>query len=240
MRPAITVNEYERRQIAPLLPPLPEPLKPDAQVVAVHTHEPPEQVAAPGHTTPQPPQLLRSLRMSAHAVPQHAVPGRQVGPPPQPMSKMHRPDTQRCPAPHTTPHPPQFAGSTSVRAQRSTQQLAPAGHAGPPPQPPSQRPIAHICPAPHATPHPPQLVGSLVVNTQRSLQHVPPGGHPGRPPQLPTQRPIAQRCPGPHATPQPPQLVGSLTVSTQRSLQHAPFAQGRPGPHSGRSRHAPD
>ncbi len=70
VRPAITVNEYERRQIAPLLPPLPEPLKPDAQVVLEHTHAPPEQVAAPEHTTPQPPQLVRSVVSDTHAAPQ--------------------------------------------------------------------------------------------------------------------------------------------------------------------------
>jgi hypothetical protein len=59
------------------------------------------------HTAPQLPQLLGSVVVSTHAVPQVV----------EVVAHPHTPPLQDCPLPQAMPHPPQFAGSVRKSVQ---------------------------------------------------------------------------------------------------------------------------
>jgi hypothetical protein len=102
--------------------------------------------------------------------------------------------------PHTTPQPPQFAGSLCVLTQRPPQVVSPPVQAQPPP--------TQTMPVAQARPQPPQLDVSLCTSTQRPLQL--------------TAAPVQPQVPAAHTKPdaQPvrhaPQLLLSARVSTSQ------------------------
>lgn len=111
-----------------------------------------------------------------------------------------------CPAPHTTPQPPQLLGSLPTETQRPLQNEEPGGQA--------QVPLVQVVPMGQTTPHTPQLALSLLVLVHTPLQLTWPGG------QVVVHTRATQAAPGAQARPHWPQLRGSFATSTQEPSGH--------------------
>lgn len=147
------------QQVSPAAQVTPPQVTPALQVPAV-------QLSPAAQAWPQDPQLLLSVRVSAHVPPQHACPAASHGTPPQ----VQAPATQVSPAAQACPHDPQFSGSFEVSRHVETpfavQQSYPAGQ-------PAISQSVHLpftqLPDGQSFPHSPQFAGSFEVS-----RHVPP------------------------------------------------------------------
>ena len=119
MRPATTLNEYVRRQVKPLSPKVPLPLKPVSQVVAAHEHAPPAHVADAAQALPHAPQWARSVARLTHAPPQSACPAGHT----------HAPPAQLIAAAQALPQLPQWARSVARLTPKTKTILARIGPA---------------------------------------------------------------------------------------------------------------
>jgi hypothetical protein len=187
-----------------------------------------------GQTLPQPPQFLRSLRVSTQRVP--AL--QQVSPAPQPVERQlpawQTPPTQVAPGPQASPQKPQLLGSLRVStSQPSKTWLLQSAKPG------VQLVIRHeeltheVVPwgtRPHTFPQKPQLPLSLWVLAQKVTQHCCAPGQPAGP-QGPTQVPPEQTSLGGHTLPQAPQLAGSALVLVSQPSGVNPLQLEKPGKH---------
>jgi hypothetical protein len=132
---------------------------------------------------------------------------------------MQPPLTHRSAAAQATPHPPQFAGSPSVSAQKDAAPLPQVVSPGP--QLTLQTPAAQTR-LPQAFPQVPQLARSFVRSRQLPLQSVRPDGQEGG-----AQVPPAHTSPAPQAFPQVPQFALSAWVLAQKEVAPLPhFTSG--------------
>src|SRR5580704_14628224 len=102
----------------------------------------------------QAPQLLASVMVFAHPVPQRVMPAAQVA-----WQVLF---TQRSPTGQTMPQAPQLFGSTSMLAQTPPQGTT----AAVPPQLATQAPATHTSPGMHTLPQEPQVVTVSWRSTQ--------------------------------------------------------------------------
>lgn len=110
-------------------------------------------------STPQEPQLNRSVARLTQAVPHWASPGEQPA--------TQRLDWQSWPATHLFPQLPQLFPSDSVFTQEPSEHwVSGAEH--------WQRPVLHCSSPLQVFPHAPQFVRSFCASTQRPLQLVRP------------------------------------------------------------------
>jgi hypothetical protein len=204
-------------------------VRPPEQTMLLHTSVPPgpgwqqaplwQRLEPGGQTTPQPPQLPRSLLVSVQKVP---LP-QQVCAPGQPLVAqvpcLQTPATQLAPGPQLWPQVPQLAASLPVlTSQPSNVWLLQSAKPGEHDETRHAEATHEVVPCgtgPQKMPHPPQLLLSFWVLAQRAPQQVWVPGHPVGP-QGPTHTPPEQALPGGQALPQAPQLVGSLVVSTSQ------------------------
>ena len=155
---------------------------------------------SPGHTTPQPPQLELSLRVSTHMAEQRVKPALQAVPQPLlvhvavPLGTLG----------HFVPHAPQLFVSRLASTQAAAQRIYGSVHWKP--HVPVQTGMA-FGGALQAMPHLPQLEVSLVRSTHEPPQFV-------WAPQSVTHRPALHTIPAPHTVPQPPQWLVSDCRST--------------------------
>jgi hypothetical protein len=170
------------------------------------------QALCSGQTLPHAPQLRLSQLVSMHAPPQFVKPGPHSVPPP-PSASWQTPPTQFWPGLQTTPHAPQFEGSSETSRQIPSQRTCP------PKQPslPVQVPLTHVVPELQTFPQAPQLLLSVEVLTHVVPQRDWPDGHSLPPPCW--QLPFTQRFPLRQRRPQPPQWLSLLRVSMQLPLQ---------------------
>jgi hypothetical protein len=133
------------------------------------------------------------------------LPPHETVPPVHPIV-VHTPLLQTSPAPHWTPHAPQFLSSLLVSTHAPPQAIFPMGHV--------QRPPTQVVPFPHVVPHAPQWFALDVRST-----HAPP--HALRPaPHVAAQAPLLQTGVAPvHWIPHPPQWFGSEEGSAQVPAQ---------------------
>ncbi len=100
------------------------------------------------HTFPHDPQLLVSVIVSAHVVPQRVPP----------VLHMHTPATHVPVVPHPLSHMPQCIPSVCRSAHAAPHIIRGALH--------PHRPPAHWYPGLHRTPQPPQFIGSVCTLAQ--------------------------------------------------------------------------
>ncbi len=120
--------------------------------VSEHTHAPAVQLCVEVQTVLHAPQLLRSVAVLTHVVPQRV----------RPVGHAQRPAVQVVPAGQRVPQAPQLFESVAVFTQVVPQVTLPAGQV--------HAPAVHTCEGPHVTPHAPQLLASLEVSEQRPEQ----------------------------------------------------------------------
>lgn len=166
----------------------------------VLVHVPPTHISPVGHTAPQLPQFIASVRTSMQVSPQHPRPPPHAGAPPQrqapsthisPVAQgagqggaMQSPSTHIAPDEQRLPHEPQLSTLSARLTQAAPQQVSPVAQEGPLPH--WQVPDAHMFPSgAQVLPHVPHSKGSRSVLTHAPSQHVPveqapSGGHAGR------------------------------------------------------------
>ena len=156
----------------------------------------PTQFLPPPHATPQPPQLLASMRMSVHAVPQ------SVWPPAQVLTRQ-LPPTQASLLAHARPHCPQCALELCWSTHDPPHCVWPCGHA--------QTPERHSCPPKQTTP-------THAVSVQLPWKQTDSGSHVCDGQSLGRHAPDAHRVVDVHALPHRPQLASSSFGFTHNEL----------------------
>lgn len=134
--------------------------KPALQEAIVHV--PAVQAGVPfatKQTEPQEPQLLGSVDVFTHVLPQSTWPAGQV----------QTPLTHDVPIGQACPHMPQLLGSVEVLTHVVPQRTSPGGQV--------HMPLEHTSPIEHTCPHMPQFIGSVAGLMQMLPQTICPIGH---------------------------------------------------------------
>ena len=124
----------------------------------------------------------------------------------------HLPPLHTCPAPQSTPHPPQLALSVWGLTHELPQRVWVLSHDEP------HLPDEHTSPAAHFVPHAPQLSASTCVSLQVAPHRVVP------PPHDEAQAPREHTSPALHAAPHAPQYALSDASSTHPPPHEAAVA----------------